>query len=411
MLAMPMLPLPLSRPRSLDFTVREISGGFDKRRFVRFAANLYRGDRYWAPGIISERSNALDPKKNPALARLQIGLFVAESRTLDEVVGSVAVWVDSRGDATRSAPRTGCFGLIEAVNEGDVISSLLETAETWVREHLPGAGGLRGPMDPDPCRSPGLLVDGYNHKPAILMPYNPPYYAELIEQAGYEPGAELLAYHLDLSTLREPPSPEAFRLQTEAQIIEARRDLVVREIGGESDWRTILPQAEHGLADTTWRLGPESQAMTFPEILSHLKRIAGRQPPATILAARAQEDGDVVAFGVAAPNVRQSALAAFGKRLTNRWPAGKQSAPLPGMASRRARRAGTHLLPPIVRADCRNWGLERLLLSGLLTRTAQRGYTAAEISPVQASDAAVGQALAEYGATPYKTYQIYEKRF
>ena len=410
MLAMPMLPLPLSRPHSLSFSIREITGAWDRRRFVRFAGRLYRGDRYWSPGIISERSNALDPK-NPALARLQLGLFVAESRTLDEIVGTVAVWVDSRGDATRSAPRTGCFGLFEAVNEGDVISSLLGTAETWVQEHLPGAGGLRGPMDPDPCRSPGLLVDGYNHKPAILMPYNPPYYAELIEQAGYEPGAELLAYQLDLSALRDPLSLEVVRLQAEARAVEARRGLVIREIGGEPDWRTILPQAEHGLADATWRLSPDSPAVTFSEVLLHLRRIAGRQPPAITLAACTGEDGGAVALGVAAPNIRQSALAALGKRLTNRRPAGKQSVVPMGMASRRARKAGIRLMPAIVRTDCLAWGLEASIRTELLIRATQQGHAVAEVSPMPFGDLMARDDLAALGARPYKTYAIYEKKF
>jgi hypothetical protein len=407
MLYMPILPLPMSGPRRLNFTIREISGWYDRRRFVRFAARLYRGDRYWAHDIISERAQALDPKKNPSLTHIQLGLFMAESRTLDEIVGTIAVWADTRGGAIRSIPRTGFFGLFESINEEEVASSLLETAETWVQQQLPGANGLRGPMELDPCRSPGMLVDGYNHRPAVLMPYNPPYYAELIEEAGYRPGRELVAYQVDLSALRDSPGVDAIRPQT----MEARRDLVVREIRREPDWRAIPPQAERRLADTTWRLDPEAPAVTFPELLLNLKCIAGRHPSAITLVARAGEDGDAVAFGVAAPNLRQSALASFGKRLTDRWLVGRQSALWPGTVSRRAQRAGIRLLPPMVRADCQSWGLERLLLSGLLTRATQRAYTAAEISPVAAGDAATAQMLAEYRATPCKTYRIYQKGF
>jgi hypothetical protein len=403
MLAMPIFPLPQSGPRSLNFTIREITGRWDRRNFVRFAAHVYRGDRYWAPGVISERRRALDPGKNPALAHIRLGLFMAESRTLDEIVGAIAVWFDSRGDAVRSTPGAGCFGLFESVNEGEVISGLLEAADTWLREHLPGAGSLRGPMDPDPCRSPGLLVEGYNHKPAVLMPYNPPYYAELIEDAGYEPNTELLAYRLDLAALRDASGVVVTRPQAE-------RDLVLREIGGAPGGRTCLPQAEQGMAGTTWRLGPGSPAVTFPEMLFYLKRIAGGRPSAIILAACAGEDGDPVAFGLAAPNTRPSTLTMLGMHLMHGRLSGKRSAVSPEMASRRARQAGIRL-PPIVRADCRISGLERLLLSGLLTRAAQRGYTAAEISPVTASDVATTRTLAEYGANPYKTYHIYEKRF
>jgi hypothetical protein len=407
---MQIFPLPPSGPRRLNFTIREITSGWDRRRFVRFAARLYRGDRYWAPGVLSERTRALDPGKNPSLAHIRLGLFMAESRTLDETVGTIAVWFDSRG-AAGPHRRTGCFGLFEFINEGEVVSGLLETAETWLREHLPEAGGLRGPMELDPCRSPGLLVDAYNTKPAVLMPYNPPYYAELIEQAGYAPGSELLAYRLDLTALRDPSSPETIRLQAEAQPTGAYRDLIVREVGGATDWRAFLSQAEQGSPDTAWRLGPESPAMPFPEVLCYLKRFAGRRPLPIILATHAGRDGDAVAFGVAAPNLREPAIAAFGKRLTNGRLSGRRRSASPGFATRRAGRAGIRLLPAILRTDCPGMGLEEPILAGLLMRAAKQGYATAEISPVPTGDLPERDGLAALGASPYKTYAIYEKRF
>lgn len=409
MLYMPMLPLPQSGPLRLNFTVREITSGYDKRRFVRFAARLYRGDRYWAPGVISERMRALDPKKNPALAHIQLGLFIAESRTLDQVVGTVAVWVDDRSDKSRSAQRVGHFGMFEVINEGEVASSLLETAETWVQEHLPGAKGLRGPVDLDPCRSPGLLVDGYNLKPASLMPYNPPYYPELLETTGYEPGTVLLAYRLDLSRLKDPRDASATRLQAEARTVQASRELVVRDLSGESDWRAILPEAEQGSSGASWLIGPESPALATLDLLVYLKRIAARRPSASILVAQSRESGDSVGFGVLAPNIQEPALVALGRRLTDGWLGSSRGAF--SAASGASRKAGIRLLPVVARMDCLDWGLERLMLSELLHLAAQQGYAATEISPVPAGDTATGQTLAELGVTCHKTYHIYENRF
>jgi hypothetical protein len=409
MLYMPMLPLPLSGPRRLHFTVREISGWHDRRRFVRFAANVYRGDPYWTPSVISDRSSALDQKKNPALADLQPGLFMAESRTLDQVVGTIAVWADGHAVTDHAARRVGSFGLFEVVNEEDVVSSLLEAAEIWVREHLSGANGLGGPMDLDPCRSPGLLVDGYNHRPAALMPYNPPYYPELIETAGYEPSAELLAYQLDLSALQDSHSAGVARLQTETLSVQANQDLVVRDVNEEPDWQTILPGAGQGLQDTAWHVGPESTGVTSPELITRLKRIAVWQPSATTLVARTAEGGDALAFGVAVPNTRGSALVALGWRMLSRWSGHSHAGHR--VASGMARRAGIHLLPVMVRADCKGRGLEGFLFAELLTRAAHQGYARAEISPLSTGDPTVSGMLAALGANPYKAYHIYEKRF
>jgi hypothetical protein len=406
----PIFPLPPSGPRRLDFTIREITGAWDRRRFVRFAARVYRGDRYWAPGILSERTRALDPRKNPALAHTPPALFMAESRTLDEPVGAIAVWFDSRG-ASGSGRKIGRFGLFEAVNEGEVIASLLESAETWLQQHLPDAGGLRGPMELDPCRSPGLLVDAYNLKPAVLMPYNPPYYAELIEDAGYEPGPEHLAYRIDLAALRDPSGPEAIRLRAEARPAEDGSDLDVREIGGESGWQRIVSAAQQGPAGATWSLGPETPTAIQPELAYYLKQITGRRPSTITLAVRAGEEGEPLAFGMAVPNHHEAALVSFVKRLKRMCPDGRERRAAAGMVSRRAGKAGIRLLPPIVRSDCRGFEIERLLISGLLIRAAQRGYATAEVSPVPADDTAAYRRTAECRAIPYKTYRIYEKRF
>jgi len=92
-------------------------------------------------------------------------------------------------------------------------------------------------------------------------------------------------------------------------------------------------------------------------------------------------------------------------RWLGRSPAGYRMAP------RAARKAGIRLIPAIVRGDCLAWGLEAPILSELLSRAARQGYTTAELSPVPAGDLTAGERLAALGASPYKTYAIYEKRF
>ena len=408
MLAIPIFPLPLSGPRRLNFTVRELSGGHDRRRFVRTAANVYRGDRYWAPGIISERLRSLDPKKNPGLAHIQLGLFAAESRTMEERIGAIAVWAGEPAGAIRAASRVAFFGMFEVINEEEVAGSLFEAAQAWALEHLPEAGGLRGPMELDPFRSPGLLVDGFNHRPGAFMPYSLPYYPELIETAGYQPATELLAYRVDLSAFRDAYGGAA-RLHAEAEPVRAGRVLAVRDLERRADWRAILPEAEEGPPRLTWRVGPESPALTTSELLLHLKWVTAQHPAATILAVCTGEDGDAIAFGVAVPNTRQPALAALGTRVVSRWIGRSQEGNR--MASRSARKAGIRLMPAIVRTDCLDWGLEAPILYELLSRAARQGYTTAELSPVPAGDPAAGDRLAALGASPSKTYAIYEKRF
>jgi hypothetical protein len=408
MLSMPILPLPRSGPRRLNFTVREVTGWYERRRFARFAARLYRNDRYWAPAVVSERMRALDPKKNPVLARIPLGLFMGESRTLDETVGTIAVWIEPEQPAGRQARRFGSFGLLEAINEGAVVTGLLEAAEKWVREHLRGAAGLRGPLELDAWRSPGVLVDGYNDRPGALMPYNPPYYAELVETAGCTPGAEMLAYQLDLAALEDAGGVGATRLHSEALAVAAGHDLVVRETTGELD-RASAGEPGQRLQDGAWRIGLPPADVSSLDLIGRLNELAARHPAATLLVVEDSEDGAAAAFGAAVPNAGTPALIALGTRLAGRWRA--RPAEGHGTASRGARRAGVRLLPAIIRTDRLDWDLEGLLLSELLRLSIRRGYARAEVSPVPAGDRAARDRLEALGARPIKAYRIYEKRF
>ena len=199
-------------------------------------------------------------------------------------------------------------------------------------------------------------------------------------------------------------------MQTEAETVRAYRNLDIHDLQGESGRGAILSEAGPGSSPTTWLIGPASPALTTSELTPHLRGIAARHPSACILAASAGEDGHVVAFGVAAPDIREAALVAIGRRLTANWTAGGRNAVLRGIASRRTGRAGIRLLPAIVRSDCLGWGLEAMFFAVLLSRAAQSGYATAEISPVPSGDLREKGRLAALGAIPYNTYAVYEKR-
>lgn len=106
------------------------------------------------------------------------------------------MWADHQKD-------DGCFGLFEAINHPDLVEALCSTAEVWLFEHAPRLRSACGPLSLEPFRPAGLLVDGFDALPAAFLSYNPPYYPELVLQAGYEPGPAQHAYELDLAAAGE----------------------------------------------------------------------------------------------------------------------------------------------------------------------------------------------------------------
>jgi len=88
----------------------------------------------------------------------------------------------------------GFWGYFETVNDPAVARALLDRAAADLRQH--GLTEMIGPMNPSINGECGILVEGFDRPPVILMPYNPPWYEGLILQAGLQKVKELYAYLL-----------------------------------------------------------------------------------------------------------------------------------------------------------------------------------------------------------------------
>jgi len=133
--------------------------------------DIYRGQAAWAPPLRIERKDQLDPKKNPSARVLDRQLFLAVQNGRD--VGRIAAFINPVHDAEHDGD-TAFFGYFDVIDDSDILSSLLETAQNWAREK----GRLRmvGPAQWGVNEEVGLLIDGFEHPNAILMSYGRPYY-------------------------------------------------------------------------------------------------------------------------------------------------------------------------------------------------------------------------------------------
>ena len=207
--SIPPILAPMGRQRPI-FSVQEIEGGWELRRFASAGSVVYDQDHYWVPPLARERRRCLLPDRNPDLNSLAPGLFLAEARNvawMDTPVGSLAVWFHA-DERRQDEGVVASFGMFEASNDPEIAERLFDAAETWLYHHVPGLVAIRGPLNLDLLHPPGSLVDGFDARPAAFLPYNPPYYIEMIESAGYHPALEWHSYALDLAALPAAgPSP------------------------------------------------------------------------------------------------------------------------------------------------------------------------------------------------------------
>jgi hypothetical protein len=239
---------PPYRPERLLFAVREAASRADWRQMARLPGRLHRGDPYWTAPARRLRFRAWIPVGDAIGNGNEIGLFLAETRNGvlgNEVVGSVAVWPDGRDESTVMR-----FGQFEVINEPEVAQVLLEAAEMWVRERYPAAV-LRGPYALDGKRPPGLLVDGFNMPSGNALPYNPPYYPELLSGAEYEPWRTAYSFALPATSFASPPPERRTWPRTNRRTMQS-------PIAPDAAGIAALPQDRAWLIAPIWEDNEES---------------------------------------------------------------------------------------------------------------------------------------------------------
>ena len=175
-----------------DLIIRPVSTKQQRKAFVDFVWEVYKDDPAWIPPLKTEVHALLDPKKNPWFGHGRAVLFLA---TRDgRIVGRISAQVDDLVQV-HMEPGLGQWGLFEAL-DGDVAAALIAHAEQWLRGQ--GMTKAHGPISISIWDEPGLLIDGFDQPPMVMMGHHRPAYRGWIEAAGYTKAKDLYTYELDI---------------------------------------------------------------------------------------------------------------------------------------------------------------------------------------------------------------------
>jgi hypothetical protein len=181
-----------------EITIRPVLSPRDRRRFVDLPYRLYRDDPNWVPPLKREALGLITPGKNGWFSHAEAQLFLAERGGV--VVGRVSAHIDTlaltMAPERGFGPGVGQWGLFDA-EDAAVAARLLVAAEGWLRDR--GMTRALGPISMSIWEEPGLLVQGYDHPPTVMMGHARPEYRGWIEGAGYHPAKQLLTYDLDIT--------------------------------------------------------------------------------------------------------------------------------------------------------------------------------------------------------------------
>jgi hypothetical protein len=183
---------------SSAITIRAVEEAADRKAFVDLAFTLNRDDPNWIPPLKTEVHGLIDPRTNPWFGHGEARFFLAERD--GEPVGRISAQVD-REVLEHMGEGIGQWGMFEAA-DAEVAAELIARAEDFLRGRRMKVA--QGPYSISIWDEPGLLVQGFEYAPTVMMGHNKPIYQQWVEAAGYKGVKELYTYDLDI-TKQMPP--------------------------------------------------------------------------------------------------------------------------------------------------------------------------------------------------------------
>ena len=333
----------------------------------------------------------LSRRKNPFFEHAEAEYFIAERD--GEVVGRIAA-ISNRLHNETHDDRVGFFGFFECADDQAVANALFQAAGEWCRAL--GHDVLRGPASFSVNDECGLLVDGFETPPTLMMPHNPRYYITLIERAGLTKAKDLWVYQGG-SMERYVPVPE--RLARATELIRQRQGITLRPLNMK-DFEGEVERIKE-LYNTAWEKNWGFVPMTEHEI-DHL---AEQFKPVVIpeLVPMAYKDGKLIGFGIALPDLnvvfrsnRSGRLFPVIFRLL--W----------ALKMKKIRRARILLLGVVPAFQGK--GIDAILYHWIWTKSGERGIYWGEAGWILEDNPAMNAGLEKMTFRVYKTYRLYDKR-
>lgn len=355
------------------------------RRYLDLPFRLYHDNPLWVPPFAGEARAQLDPKRHPFYQHSQAAFFVATEG--DEIVGRLAV-LDNRRYNEYHGEQTAFFYHFEAVNDRTVSRALFDAAFDWARRR--GLNRLWGPKGFSAVDGQGILIEGFEHRPAMGVPYNPPYYSALLEDAGFRKQLDFISCYIDRSIgLLE-------RFLEVAEKVKQRRGLRTVSFRSKDELRAMIPR----IAAVYNQSFVEVQGYTplsEAEARAIAERILAVADPSLIKLL--MKDDEIVGFILAYPDLSAAVQRCRG----HLWPTGWLHLMREYGRTEWINFNGAGILAPY-----RGLGGNALLYAEMYNALWNRAqYQHGDLVQVQETNMRMVQELQAMGVRPYKKHRVY----
>lgn len=372
----------------MGVTIIPVTGKALLRRFIEVPYTVHRNDPVWIAPLRMERRQTFSPRHSEFLRRAKTGLFIAELNGRD--VGRISAQIDPLLK-TAGMPDIGHFGCLSVIDDAAVFAALVQAAGDFLRHH--GAARMLGPFSLSINQETGLLVEGFDTPPMLMMGHDPAYAGQRLEDLGLRKEKDVYAYLADLTVPMSKSGATMLRRSTARNVVMRGLDFSRYD----AEIRTLVDIFNDSWSGN-WGFVPMTEAETSA-LGKHLRLLLDRR-----LLRFAEVDGKPVGFIVVLPNINEAIHDLQG----NLWPVGwakflwrlkvrgLNSARVPLMGVRRGV-SGTML----------GAALPLHLIASVWEVAIEMGFRQVELSWILEDNLPMRHILEKFGARHYKTYRIY----
>jgi len=358
----------------------------DVRRFIQVPFELNAGCPRWVPPLVGDLRFALNRRKHPFYSHSHADFFIAESD--GRTVGRIAA-IDHRNYNRFHGKQTAFFYYFDAIDDTGISGALFDAAFSWARAR--GLNELIGPKGMMRSDGAGLLVEGFEHRPAIGIPYNFPYYEKLVAAAGFEKVTDYLSAHLSAGW----DLPD--RIYRIAEKIKARRGFQIKPFASKREIRQWIPRIQ-SVINTAFTHLPAHIPVTQEEMALTAKSLATIADPRLI---KLIMKGDEIAgFVFAYPDISAGIQKARGRI----WPLGWIPILLEFKRTKWLNANGLALLPKY-----QGIGANAVLYAELVKSIKSFQFEHGDLVQVDESNTASMRDMAAMGAEWYKRHRVYSR--
>lgn len=372
----------------MSILIREVISKQDTKAYIDFPHELYKNDKNYVPEIYMGQKDIFNKKKYPFFEYGEVRSFLAYRD--QKIVGRISAIANHRYNEYHNC-NIGFFGFFDVINDQHVADLLLDKVTEVLKEYH--FDRILGPTNYSTNETAGVLIDGYDRPPMLMMTYNYPYYPTLLESYGYGKEMDLYAYMIYTNKASEKSLKLSNLLEERLQ----RQGITIRNLNLKKYRQEVamLKEVYNAAWEKNWGFVPFTEA-EFAHLAADLKMLADEK-----FAYIAEYKGKAVAFGISLPNINEITIDFKKGRL------------LPfnifKLLLKKSKVRTVRILALGVTEGFRKKGIEAIFFAKNIAEARVRNLEGGEASWILESNAEMVQAAEKLNGERYKSYRIYSK--